>query len=506
MRQAGLDQMDRARVANPGGLVAAGLLGLGLGLAAATAVAAESPAPTETADAEAMRPLILCTAPWPPFVENVPPPLPPAARPDPLALGFTPPDAEDADDADDAPDGETGADTPARPLPPSPPPIETRVAAADAADPDADPAPMEVATRAFPVAGPPAVPLTGAAVAPPLPPLTKSLGRILAAREAVEVSTTEPVPGPAEAGEPPATEEADSAVDAPPGAPSEAAPERTPEATPEPTAEAAPVDQEAPVIAALPPGPSAGTEADGPPRPEAAPPTETVDSADPLTRLRMPRARALLPQGRPGGPITEAVVAACKAADLPCRISLLPWLRPADVLASGRCDGVFPIEPTTATRPFMVASKPLVETRLAFFTLDTSITAVDAFTDFIVLARGPSGQAHHAHRAVEGLEETRLVFGPDLTRLIARLGTLRPDDRVALFGNYHVVTRAMAAVEGSIPALSVVPAGTQRLHVGFSRDRVPGPVVRAFDQGLRRIAETRELQEILDLGGLEPIN
>ncbi|MBB4267252.1 hypothetical protein [Roseospira visakhapatnamensis] len=408
----------------------AGLLATGLVVSSALA---ETPDAAPEGTEAAARPLVLCTAPWPPFVETVPPPLPPSARPDPRALGFTRPTVDEVPDAAEG----SGDDDTGPPSRSETPDAGIVAAGAESVDEPAS-----------------STPLTGADVAPPVPPVTKSLGRVLAARDQ---------PDPA------APETRLSVV----RVPEVESPAAEPPATESPT-----IPLAAPLAA--------------PPRPGVL-----------LDRLSMPTARALLPHGRPGGPVTEAVVAACREAGLPCRISLLPWLRPAELLASGRCDGVFPVPSPDQTDRTMRISRSLVESRLAFFTLDTHLTEAAQFTDFIVLARGPSSEARHAHRAVEGLDQTRLVFGPDLPRLIARLGTLRPDDRVALFGNYHVITRAMAEVDGSVPALSVVPAGVQRLHVGFARDRVPAPVVRAFDQGLRRITETRELQEIMDLGDLE---
>jgi len=403
---------------------------------------AESAAPPAGTDGAGQDSLVLCTAPWPPFTENVPPPQPPrppATRPDPLALGFTPPGGTGPDDV--------------------PPDEQTDLATLEDSD--------------------------TADVVPPLPPDAKGEGDIMTAQESpVGPSTATDIAGSGADLEPQGTDVFMLETDDETGTAMED------EGGDEPS-----IADLADDLAEL------DTSADDP-----APASDTIDDGDigdPLSRLHMPMARALLPQGNPGGPITEVVVAACDAAGLPCRINMLPWLKPEDVLASGRCDGVFPIEPTEETRPFMVPSQPLVESRLALFTLKTKLTKVSDFTDFIVLAHGPSDNAYRAHQLVEHLDQSRLVFGPDLPRLIARLGTLRPDDRVALFGNYHVITHAMAEVDDSVPALSVVPAGQQTLNVGFARNRVPGPVVKAFNQGLHRLRETRELQEILDGAGLD---
>jgi|GEM_PF-5518987 len=489
MRQERWGRAGPIRVTDPTRLVAAALLAMAT---TATAPAlAGTDADAATADDGAGPPLMFCTAPWAPFVVSVPPPLPPSGRPDPLALGFTPPQRDSQDGA--SPDTTPAATTPDAPVPPEPPApttlVEPQVAdAGDTAPVQGTAVPREE------------IPLTGADVAPPMPPTTKILGRILAAQMAAQdalpagsgtddsagvADSADTLPVDGDTGQA-ATEGDPASVDAAPN----------PAPGPNPNLEAAP-DADADSATQIAATAAAEDET-------ATGVLDMAGSGDPLERLRMPSARMLLPQGRPGGPMTEVVVAACKVAGLNCRISLLPWLRPADLLTSGRCDAVFPVEPDDSTRRVMELSRPLVDSRLAFFTLDTSITRPDQFTDFIVLARGPSEQAVHAHRAVEPLDKTRLVFGPDLPRLIARLGTLRPDDRVALFGNYHVIIRAMSQVEDPLPAVSVVPAGVQHLSVGFARDRVPGPVVRAFNQGLRRLAETRTLQEILDLAGLEP--
>jgi ABC-type amino acid transport substrate-binding protein len=180
-------------------------------------------------------------------------------------------------------------------------------------------------------------------------------------------------------------------------------------------------------------------------------------------------------------------------------------MRPRSQLDAGPCDAVFPVEDTPEGRSFMTFSRPLVTSELAFFTMNTTIRGVSDLTEYIVLARGPSRAARDAEAAVAPLHKTALVLGPDLDSLIRRLSGLDPADRVALYGNYHVVTRAIEDLDGTMPALNVVHHRPQQFRVGFARARVPGPVVEAFDAGLKQIVRSRELQEILDVGALTPL-
>lgn len=405
------------RRAGSGGLA----LWLGALAGAVTLACVAAPRAGAAADQAAGRageggaPLILCTAPWPPFVETVPPPLPPEVKPVPVQV--RPPGRDHAQDAETAATGDLGAET-------------SKV----------------VATAA----GPGAVLPPGVEVLPPMPPRVKQAGRIAwanaAARRRAEASVR-PLPAPAVA---PASEEVASEA--------------------------------------------------------AADASVTVAERPTLETLSMPTARALLPQGQPGGPMTEAVRAACRAADLTCRIVLVPWLRPRDHLETGPCDGLFPIEDTVENRRYMRVSQPLIESHLAFFTMNTRIHRVSELTEYIVLAQGPSAAARQAKTVVEGLDDSALVLGPDMGSLIRRLSGLEPRDRVALYGNYHEVTRAMSEVDEPIPALNVVRHRSQALRVGFALNRVPGPVLRAFDSGVDLIERSRVLQEILDTGGLLSVN
>ncbi|WP_299440284.1 hypothetical protein [uncultured Rhodospira sp.] len=466
-----------ARVARRAtGRVLALALALAMAVPAPVAATAGDPAADETAEAH---PLIFCTAPWPPFVETVPPPRPPSHKPDPVALGFRPAMADE---------GVAPAD-----VPPIPAPVPAE-AAAPTQDGGGDAGPSPVA-GALAEGG---IPLSEVEVVPPPAPPSKRLGRVMVAlddarrrSEASVVQTRDPA---AESGVPQASQVA-MATDQPEDMAQDMA-EDASEVTAEVEVEAPPTPAGAPD-----PGAETGGGADAPAAPAAPPATSTG-----LSAFKMPTARALMPRGHAGGPLSEAVTAACREADLDCRLVLVPWMRPRAQLESGACDAMFPVEERSAARPYMQVSRPLVDSQLAFFTMNTDIHQVADLTEYIVLARGPSEAAEQARAAIEGLEKSALVLGPDLGSLIRRLSGLQPGDRVALYGNYHEVSRAMEDHDGPIPALNVVFHRRQPLRVGFSRESVPLEVIEAFNRGLKRIRETRELQEILDIGEVAPVN
>ncbi|MBB4285607.1 ABC-type amino acid transport substrate-binding protein [Roseospira goensis] len=493
--------------------------------------ATDEPAEAAGADRPADPPLTLCTAPWPPFVETVPPPRPPSDKPDPDALGFR----------------ETAAGLPGRALasgvpaagddhgPVRPPPLPEALADAEAAGPAApanvsDPtpetarsAPVPQDTR-LPVLA--VTPLSEVEVVPPPAPVEKRAGRIAQTLAAARR-------GLAGAGADSAEPDAPVPMDGPLADDTAAEAETDPEIAPTTETGAGPVDPPDPAETEAPaatvaaadanqdpgrepepepgPGTGTGTGGEGDLAPSAAPEADSEattgrDGRPTLRSLQMPTARALMPQGRAGGPLAEVVQAACREAGLDCRIALVPWMRPRSHLEAGTCDAVFPVEDTAESRPYMTFSDPLVESELAFFTMNTGIRSVSDLTEYIVLARGPSQAARHAEAAVGPLYRTALVLGPDLDSLIRRLSALDPADRVALYGNYHVVTRAMDDLDVPIPALNVVRHRGQVFRVGFARNRVPGPVREAFDDGLARIRQTREWQEILEIGALAPLN
>jgi hypothetical protein len=430
-------------------------------LAATDAGAATDPDAESAPEAE---PLILCTAPWPPFVEAVPPLRPPASKPDPVALGFpargdTAPTAEPEDMA-----------APEIAPPPLPEPLRPEAG---------DPAPASLDTAGPPSAGP------QVEVIPPPAPLNKRVARVALA-----------------------------VADAHRRAEASVGQTKAPEPEPEPESEDAPADSATATAAdarenAADNANAADADADPPTEAEAEDSRNVEEDADTgamLSALEMPTARALMPRGHAGGPMSEAVRAACREGGLDCRVVLGPWIRPRTQLVSGSCDAVFPVEKTAGSGAFMTASRPVVESRLAFFTMNTTIHRMADMAEYIVLAQGPSDAAEDARAAIEALEKSALVLGPDLNSLIHRLSGLEPTDRVALYGNYHVITDAMKDHDGPIPALNVIPHRAQTLRVGFARDTVPDAVVDAFNQGLKRIRETRELQEILDVGDVAPVN
>jgi hypothetical protein len=435
-------------------------LALALLIAAPGAGAATDPDAESTPEAE---PLILCTAPWPPFVETVPPPRPPASKPDPVALGF--PARDDTVTSAEPEDMAAPEITP----PPLPEPLR----------PEAD----DSAPTSPDTAGPPSAG-TPVEVLPPPVPLNKRVARVeLAVADAHR--RAEASVGRSEALAPESGPE-----DEPAGA--EAAAAETPETA---------VDAEVAEADAAPP---AAEEAEDGESAESA--EDDADTGAILGALEMPTARAMMPRGHAGGPMSEAVRAACREGGLDCRVVLGPWIRPRTQLASGACDAVFPVEKAAGSAGFMTVSDAVVDSRLTFFTMNTTIHRMADMAEYIVLAQGPSDAAEDARAAIEALEKSALVLGPDLGSLIRRLSSLEPTDRVALYGNYHVITDAMRDHDGPIPALNVIPHRAQALRVGFARATVPDAVVEAFNQGLKRIRETRELQEILDVGDVAPVN
>ncbi|KAA5607254.1 hypothetical protein F1188_00330 [Roseospira marina] len=472
-----------------------GLWAAVLVLGAPALASTDDPGSDVDATADERPAVTLCTAPWPPFVVALPlpeppaPPVPPGAKPDPANLGFGQPSQTDAGDtaipAEVDPAAEqvevADADGAGAGDAQDPPPVPDRPTASDAGE-----LPHEVAG-----------PASDVEVLPPEAPWSKSMARIAVAnafdRQRAEASVVPPRPDSSDDG-PTTTRRVD--LD-----PLEAE-----------VASAPPMDETSgEARAANPDTPDDGTSDD-----EAA--TSTDDGLpDPiapaagaplagLDGIQTPAARALLPQGLAGGPMTEVVQAACEAGGLRCRVSLVPWIRPRGQLDVGPCDAIFPVEDAPSTRGFMTVSRPVVDSRLAFFTLDTSIDEVGDLTEFVIMARGPSEAAQHAAEAVSHLDKSAVVLGPDLDSLIRRLIGLQPTDRIALYGNYHVVTQAMRRFGSRVPALGVVPDRNQVLRVGFARDRVPGPVIEAFDAGLKRLHDTRRLQTILDAGNIAPIN
>lgn len=483
-------------------------------------------APVEGAGQGEAHPLTLCTAPWPPFVMAVPLPRPPGPKPDPAALGSTaPPDMADPPPEQPEPspdrgavgdgDGDSRASAPPQ-QPEEPPALPPLPGIADRTSGDND---ANTGLEASGLEVLAIVPGSEAPVVPPPAPWTKRIARVAVANafyaQRMDGSSVAPSQPP-------------SSTEAPEAAPVMA--EAEPDAAEEPVvaAVAEDGDRARPSSAdALPTTESSvgqpsenGVDEDAPEEdtPEEDAPEEDATEQQPasalavitpdagLQSLSMPTARALMPQGRAGGPVSEIVEAACRQSGLDCRVSLVPWLRPGSQLDGGPCDAVFPVEDTPDTRSFMVVSRPVVSSRLAFFTLDRSIARIEDLTEFIVLARGPSAAAQHAARVVDTLEDSALVLGPDLTRLIHRFVTLRQSDRVALYGNYHVVSRAIGAeAPNGLQALGVLPDRPQTLGVGFSRARVPGPVIEAFNAGLERLHETDTVRDILRAGGIVPI-
>ncbi|SDE46917.1 hypothetical protein SAMN05421720_10749 [Rhodospira trueperi] len=438
-------------------------LALALLIAAPGAGAATDPDAESAPEAE---PLILCTAPWPPFVEAVPPLRPPASKPDPVALGFP----ARGDTATTAEPEDMAA--PEIMPPPLPEPLRPEVGDSAPASPD---------TEGPPGAG------TPVEVLPPPVPLNKRVAR-------VELAVAD------------AHRRAEASVDR-----SEApAPESGPEDQPaggEAAAAEAPetaVDAEVAEVDVAPPAVEEAEDGESAESAESA--EDDADTGAMLSALQMPTARALMPRGHAGGPMSEAVRAACREGGLNCRVVLGPWIRPRTQLASGACDAVFPVEKAAGSAGFMTVSDAVVNSRLTFFTMNTTIHRMADMAEYIVLAQGPSDAAEDARAAIEALEKSALVLGPDLASLIRRLSGLEPTDRVALYGNYHVITDAMRDHEGPIPALNVIPHRRQALRVGFARATVPDAVVEAFNQGLKRIRETRELQDILDVGDVAPVN
>jgi polar amino acid transport system substrate-binding protein len=215
-----------------------------------------------------------------------------------------------------------------------------------------------------------------------------------------------------------------------------------------------------------------------------------------------------MPQGRAGGPLVDIVEAACEQAGLNCRVSLVPWIRPGSQLDGGPCDAVFPIEDSRETRPYMTVSVPVVSSPLAFFTLNPALARLSDLTEFIILARGPSQSAGFAQTVVDTLDKSALVIGPELPRLVRRFLSLNPSDRVALFGNYHVVTRAISAeaerMATTVPAMGVLPHRQQTFRVGFSRTRVPGPVIDAFNAALGQLHDGGAVTGILEASRIGP--
>jgi len=433
------------------------------------------------------KPITFCAAPLPPFVVTVmppSPPMPPGPKPDLARLGVQHPSPADAADEVRAEEAAApslvGALTPTATPPPAAPPLSVAMAPASEEVAADDGGPEEASSSLNVLA---VVPASEAEVLPPPAPWFKRIARVAEAnaqyRQRVEAS----VRPPAEPDEPLAEEQnptGDFSLE------EGLAENADPLGSSSDMAVAAEEEEEAETADGDDGGDDSGDEDDG-------------------SSVSRP-SRSLLPRGSAGGPMSEAIQAACREGGLDCRISLVPWIRPASQLDSGPCDAVFPVEDRPETRSYMTVSDPVVESRLAFFTLDASFEKVADLTEFTILAKGPSIMAQHAEAAVKGLEKSALVLGPDLTSLIRRIIGLRPTDRVALYGNYHVVTRTMKDVDESVPALGIIPHRDQVFRVGFSRQRVPGPVIEAFNAGLKRIRETRVLQEILDAGDISPLH
>jgi hypothetical protein len=424
----------------------------------------------EEDSALAERPLLLCTAPWPPFVAAVPPLRPPGPKPDAAALGFAVPESADSDPAEDgAADASTAAadDPDAVVLPPPLPEVLEDQTAEDEA--------AQVESAA------PVIPPLNVEVIPPDSPLSKRLGRVLVAQRLAWQRLQA------------------SAV--PPAAPSDAASD--PESDPSAVAATTPDETEDAE------GASANPDADqlDTPETEQDEPSAAAPLIPSLDQLDMPTARALLPRGRAGGPVTEVVMAACRAAGLPCRVALVPWLRPGSQVAKGPCDGIFPVEDSSEHGDQLRFSAPLVTSRLAFFTLNTEVRTPKDMAEFIVLTQGPSDIADSARAVVEDLDRAALVLGPDMAPLIRRLNSLEPADRVALYGNYHAVLTEMEGItDAPIPGLAVIPHREQVFRVGFSRERVDRAAVAAFNDALSALVASPAYQDILGSGGLAPLD
>ena len=463
--------MAKMRISGAGRAAIGGLPALALALsilAAPQALAAASDeSRVEEDSALAARPLLLCTAPWPPFVVAVPPLRPPGPKPDPVALGFEVPEPAETDSGEDGPADEPNAatdDPDAVVLPPPLPEAMENQAAEDEAARDAPATPV--------------IPPLNVEVIPPDPPLSKRLGRVLVAKRLGWQRLQASVVPPAATSDPAADPESDFAA----------------------VAEATPADPDETA------GASAAEDSDNADagEDEPAPTAPVVPSLD---QLDMPTARALLPRGRAGGPVSEIVMAACRAAGLPCRVALVPWLRPGSQVVNGPCDGIFPLEDSTEHADPLRFSGPLVTSRLAFFTPNTEVRAPKDLSEFIVLTQGPSDIADSARAVVEDLERAALVLGPDMGTLIRRLNSLVPSDRVALYGNYHAVLSEMEDITDSpIPGLTVIPHRAQVFRVGFSRERVDRAAIAAFTDALSRLVALPEYQDILDASGLGPLD
>jgi len=471
-----------------GGLALA-LTGLLMGPAPGRASEGPTPALADGADGAGDATILLCTTPWAPFVETIPPLRPPGPKPDPVVLGFTPPSSapraeQTAEGVDPAATDRPAANS-GEPMvlpPPVPDALKTEISAGDEdgdedRDEDGD-APTQTEAQAASVGS--------VAVVPPDPPLSKRLGRLLVARAAERRRLAASV----------AADNATALAD-------EVAPTPGESSSHEAGQGATPIDDsdsQAPAPAADGDPPDAEAEAEA----EAEAASEQPARAD-LEDLSMPTARALLPRGRPGGPLSEIVTATCREAGLNCRIALVPWMRPRRQVADGPCDGVFPIEASDQRRGFMTFSNPVAASRLAFFTLGADVREIADMSEYIVLTQGPSDIADSARRAVERIDRGALVLGPDMADLVRRLSGLHPSDKVALYGNYHAILVLMEEIDDiAIPALTVVPHKEQLFRVGFSRDRVAPGAVKAFNAGLRRVLDSPAGRETLESADLSP--
>lgn len=496
-----------AKPSAPGHSLAVSLplaLTLGLSLTLApfpTRSAEDAPVPDLEDTATRSRPVLLCTSPWQPFVAIIPPLRPPGPKPDPVALGFVPPPRADASNDDDAAQDTANPPSPdeaprvvSDPVVLPPPLPEAPIDPRSGPDEDEDEDKAETDTVS---------PAADVPVRPPQPPLTKRLGRILFAKaderrrasaSVVGMNPTDPPsaivetdsedPSGAEADPPTATEPTVASNDN--GSESNSSPSAEPRNNdpdaPAPTDSAAPQDQ-----------------TDG----EDTEPSNPAEAESRMSALAMPTARAVLPRGRAGGPLSEIVAAACRMAGVSCRIALVPWMRPDRQVANGPCDGIFPIEATDDRAGFLTFSTPLAASRLAFFTLGTDVETIADMREYIVLTEGPSDIADDARRLVKDMDQSQLVQGPDMAELLRQMSRLHPSDKVALYGNYHAILALMDDLEDvTVPALTVVPHRQQLFRVGFSQDRIDPDALKAFNAALTRVLNSpagRETLEELDL-------
>jgi len=476
-------------------------LGLSLTLAPSPTRSAEDPTVPDLEDTAARsRPILLCTSPWHPFVAIIPPLRPPGPKPDPVALGFVPPPRPDAGD-----DGDAARDT----ATPSSPDDEPRVVS----DPVVLPPPLPEApidprsgADAGDAAADTATPATDVPVRPPQPPLTKRLGRILFAKaderrrasaSVVGMNGTAPPSSPVAA----ESEDVPGAAEANPQTAMEsiAAPNDTgSDADQAPSAEPPDDGRDAPAPAD---SPAPQDQTDG----EGTEPSDPAETDSRMSALAMPTARAVLPRGRAGGPLSEIITAACRMAGLSCRVALVPWMRPHQQVANGPCDGIFPIEATDTQAGFLTFSNPLAASRLAFFTLGTDVETIADMREYIVLTEGPSDIADDARRLVEDMDQSQLVQGPDMADMLRQMSRLHPSDRVALYGNYHAILALMDDLEDiTVPALTVVPHRQQLFRVGFGQDRIAPDTLKAFNAALTQVVNSPAGRETLEERGLYP--